>query len=133
MRSMMIHDSNNKASGSNVSITNDMGGSRTDVPCSLSEKTGDTLLQSFEDVESTFNGKPRRPWSLEDFSVDSGRSQNSDPSSSPNDGTSSISRTAVVDDDDLSEVGSNMHLSTDNSYDHISPTPHDLVCSVCYC
>ena len=114
-------------------MANDMGGSRTDVPCSLSEKTGDTLLQSFEDVESTFNGKPRRPWSLEDFSVDSGRSQNSDPSSSPNDGTSSISRTAVVDDDDISEVGSNMHLSTDNSYDHISPTPHDLVCSVCYC
>ena len=76
-----------------------------------------------------------QPVAVEDkiFSVDSGRSQNSDPSSSPNDGTSSISRTAVVDDDDISEVGSNMHLSTDNSYDHISPTPHDLVCSVCYC
>lgn len=129
----MIHNSKDKASSSNLSMANDMGESRTDVPCSLLENAGDTLLQSFEDVESTFNGKPRRLRSLEDFTVDSGRSQNSDSSCSPNDGAASISRTAVVDNDNISEVGSNMHLSTNNSYDHISPTPHDLVCTVCYC
>ncbi|KAL5675272.1 hypothetical protein ACJX0J_011403, partial [Zea mays] len=128
MRSMMIHNSKDKASSSNLSMANDMGESRTDVPCSLYENAGDTLLQSFEDVESTFKGKPRRLRSLEDFTVDSGRSQtqNSDSSCPPNDGAASISRTAVVDNDNISEVASNMHLSTNNSYDHISPTPHDL-------
>eukprot|EP00267_Zea_mays_P057463 XP_023157499.1 U-box domain-containing protein 33 [Zea mays] len=54
MRSMMIHNSKDKASSSNLSMANDMGESRTDVPCSLYENAGDTLLQSFEDVESTF-------------------------------------------------------------------------------
>ncbi|CAM0148463.1 unnamed protein product [Urochloa decumbens] len=128
MRSMMTHKLENGASSSNACTMNNSGRSTRDVSCSPSEKTGVTLLQPFQDVESTFNGKPRRPWSSEDFSVESDRSQNSGCCSSPNDGTVSISITAVVDKDDISEVGSsNMHLSTDDAYDHISPTPHDLL------
>lgn len=133
MRSRIIHKSENKASSSNVSTVNDMGRLRRDVSCSLTEKTGGTLLQPFGDVESTSNGKSRRPWSSEDFSVDSGRSQNSGCSSSSDDGAASISGTEVVDNDDISEIGSNIYLSTKNSYDHISPTPHGLVCTMCYC
>ncbi|RLM65152.1 U-box domain-containing protein 33-like [Panicum miliaceum] len=126
MRSIMIHKLENKASSSNVSTMNDMRRSRRDVPCSQSGRTGGTLPQPFEDAESTFNRKPRRPWSSEDFSVDSDRSQNSCCSSSPNDGPVSIYKTEAVDNNDISENGSNMHLSTDDSYDNISATPHEL-------
>ncbi|CAN6249709.1 unnamed protein product [Urochloa humidicola] len=125
MRAMMIQQLESEASSSNVSTTNDSGRSRRDVPCSPSEGTG-VVLQPFQDVKSTFNGKPRRSWSLEDFSVDSYRSQNSSCCSSPNDGVVNISITAAVSNDDISEVGSNIHLSTENSRDHISSTPHDL-------
>ncbi|RLM73428.1 putative U-box domain protein kinase family [Panicum miliaceum] len=126
MRSMMIHKLENEASSSNVSTVNDTGRSRRDVSCSQSETTRGTLVQPFEDAESTFDGKPRRPWSSEDFSIDSDRSQNSCCSPSPNNGPVSTYRTEAVDNNDISEVGSNMHLSTDDSYDNISPTPHDL-------
>jgi len=36
-------------------------------------------------------------------------------------------RTEAVDNNDISEIGSNMHLSTDDSCGNISPTPYDLV------
>ncbi|CAL5025998.1 unnamed protein product [Urochloa decumbens] len=115
MRSMMIQQLENEASSSNVSSMNDSRRSRRDVPCSPSEGTGVTVLQPLQDVESTFNGNQRRPWRSEDFSVHSDRSQNSGCCSP-----------AAVGNDDISEVGSNMHLSTDDSHDRISPTPHDL-------
>nr|CAB3485400.1 unnamed protein product [Digitaria exilis] len=126
MRSMMTNKLENQASSSNVSTMNDMGISRRDVSCSLSERAGGTLLQQSEDAGSTFNGNPRRPWDSEDFSVDSDISQNSGCSSSPNNGPVGIPRTAVVDNNDISEVGSSMHLSTNNSCEHILPAPHDL-------
>ncbi|CAL5015475.1 unnamed protein product [Urochloa decumbens] len=115
MRSMMIQQLENEASSSNVSTMNDSRRSRRDVPCSPSEGTGVTVLQPLQDVESTFNGNQRRPWRSEDFSVHSDRSQNSGCCSP-----------AAVGNDDISEVGSNMHLSTDDSHDRISPTPHAL-------
>lgn len=133
MRSMMTNKLENQASSSNVSTMNDMGISRRDVSCSLSERAGGTLLQQSEDAGSTFNGNPRRPWDSEDFSVDSDISQNSGCSSSPNNGPVGIPRTAVVDNNDISEVGSSMHLSTNNSCEHILPAPHDLVHIFCYC
>lgn len=81
-----LHNLARDASSSRIAIAH------VHVPCSLYENAGDTLLQSFEDVESTFKGKPRRLRSLEDFTVDSGRSQtqNSDSSCPPNDGAASI-------------------------------------------
>ncbi|KAG2573942.1 hypothetical protein PVAP13_7KG286300 [Panicum virgatum] len=125
MRSMMIHKLENEASSSNASTVNDVGRSRRDVSCSQSERTRGTLLQPFEDAESTFNGKQRRPWCSEDFSVHSDKSQSSCCSSSPNDGAVSVYRTEAVDNNDISEIGSNMHPSTDDSCGNISPTPHD--------
>ena len=127
MRSMMIHKLENEASSSNASTVNDVGRSRRDVSCSQSERTRGTLLQPFEDAESTFNGKPRSPWSSEDFLVHSDKSQSSCCSSSPNDGAVSVYRTEAVDNNDISEIGSNMHPSTDDSCGNISPTPYDLV------
>ncbi|XP_062185119.1 U-box domain-containing protein 33-like [Phragmites australis] len=125
MRSMMIHKLENEASSSNVSTMSDMGRSRTDVLCSPSQRTGGTLLQPFELVETDLVGKTRRPRSSEDFSVDSSRLHNSGCSYSPDD-EASISGTAIVDNDDISEVGSDTHLSTHDSYDHISSASHDL-------
>ncbi|OEL13280.1 U-box domain-containing protein 33 [Dichanthelium oligosanthes] len=124
MRSLMIHQLDNEASSSNVSTMN-TGRSRTDK-FSPSQRTFGTLLQQCAHGEADFDGKTRRLRSLENFSMDSSRSQNSRRSSSPNEGAASISVRAVVDDDDTSEVGSSMHLSTDDSYDHISPTALDL-------
>ena len=133
MRSMRIHKLENEASSSNASTVNDVGRSRRDVTCSQSERNRGTLLQPFEDVESTFNGKQRRPWCSEDFSVHSDKSQSSCCSSSPNDGAVSVYRTEAVDNNDISEIGSNMHLSTDDSCGNISPTPYDLVHTMCNC
>uniref|UniRef100_A0A0A9EBC1 Uncharacterized protein n=1 Tax=Arundo donax TaxID=35708 RepID=A0A0A9EBC1_ARUDO len=108
-----------------------MGRSRTDVLCSPSQRTGGTLLEPLEDAEPNFNGKPRTPWSSEDFSVDSGRSQNSGCTPSLNDDAASISGTTVVGNDDISEAGSDMRLLID-SYDHISSRPHGQVRVMCY-
>ncbi|KAL6903842.1 hypothetical protein ACP4OV_004655 [Aristida adscensionis] len=126
MSSMMIHISENEASSSNVSTMNDIWRSRTDILCSPSQRTGRTLLQSFEHAKPDFGVQTRRPLSPEDFLVDSSRSQNSDCSSSPDNYVASISETPIVDKDNVSEFGSEERLSAHGSYDRTSSASHDL-------
>lgn len=109
------------ASGSNLRGLNDMGKSQTDLLCSSSQRTDDTLLETYLD------GKTRRPMNSEEFSIDSSRSQNSGYSSSPNGDATSVSGIEVVVSDDLIEVGLGTHLSTHNSYDHTSSVSHQKV------
>ncbi|KAL6651189.1 hypothetical protein ACP70R_010114 [Stipagrostis hirtigluma subsp. patula] len=126
MSSMMIHVSENEVPSSKVSTTNDMGRSRTDVLCSPSQITAGTLLQPLEHVEPDFGGKARRPRSSEDFSADFSRSQNSCCSASPNNNAASISRTPVVNKNNIFELGSGTHLSAHDLHDRISSASHGL-------
>ncbi|TVU14915.1 hypothetical protein EJB05_38412, partial [Eragrostis curvula] len=126
MRSTMIHRLENEPSSSNVRIQSDLGRSRTDLIFSPSQRTGHTLLQAFKHLETGLDDKTRIPGSSENFSIDSSRSQNSGYGSSPNGDVASISGTAETVNDDIIEVGSATHLSTNNSHEHISSSSHQL-------